>query len=446
MDNEALAELLKGIAETQEQISGTLQKMNAAPNVATPTTKGIEDQGTPAPERRSYITPSERLELSKALGSMSDNELAMLFSKQARVRNTGIPLETWLNTAGFAAQVAFDGISGQLNPEMRKALDVSGSTALIRQDLEPMLYEIFVRIFPAYDRMRKEPANGLTHAWNQITAYGDAKFMAELGTVSDDTSTYERKTTNVAILATRRGISLKSQFAVMAGGMNYNPEQIELQGGLRSIAHRMQQTIFAGNAADSGGTADNELGEYDANAFTGLRQLLTSANAQNLDPATNPTTTGSFRNAINAAVLPIVQAGGRPSILWSAPQEKITFDQQQDVNFRVLAGQNQVNLGAGVVADRVNTIAGPLPWAVVPGDSISSYHATTYSSNLVRELYILDEESITLPYLGTPGPTVLEIPIGISGQLTHLYVIFLMNGLAVKVLPWNNKVRVKVTA
>ena len=184
--------------------------------------------------------------MGETLKGMSDNEIANMTSSQVRKQGNGIPLETWLNTAGFSAQVAFDGITQQLDPEIQKAIDTSSASALIRQDLEPLLYEVFVRIFPAYDRFGKEPANGLTHAWNQITDYGDAVFMSELGTVTDDKSTYVRKTTNVAILATRRGLSLKSKFAVIAGGMQYNPEQIELQGGLRSIAYRMQKTIFEG--------------------------------------------------------------------------------------------------------------------------------------------------------------------------------------------------------
>jgi len=456
MTNEELADLLKSNNEALEAIGSTLQKMNATPNVAVPapaTAQGISDQATPTQEMRRFITPDERLALSDTLRTRSDSQLGALFTQQARAQSMGIPLDLWLNTAGFAAQNAFDGIRGQLQPDVAKALDSVGATALIRQDLEPILYEIFIRIFPAYERFRKEPANGLVHAWNQITAYGDAKFMAELGTVSDDTSTYQRQTTNVAILATRRGISLKSQFAVMAGGMNYNPEQIELQGGLRSIAHRMQTTIFEGNAADSGGTADNNLGVYDANAFTGLRQLLETGSAWAVDPSGYNTTTGyaqGFRAGLDSAVLPIIQAGGRPSVVWSHPSEKITFNEQQDINFRILAGQNQETLGVGVVADRINTVAGPVPWAVVPGDSISSYHRTGSTVNTVvngskvRDIYVLDEESITLPYLGSPGPTVLEIPIGISGQLTHLYIVFLMNGLAVKVLPWNNKIMVKI--
>jgi len=441
-----LEALLKGVLETQEQIGQTLLKMNEAPNVAAPaTTASVENQGTPAPRR--YITPDERMELATTLRSKSTSDIATLITRQASVKDSGIPLDLWLNTAGFAAQNAFNQISGQLDPDIAKALDTGGAAALIRQDLEPMLYEVFIRLFPAYDRFPKEPANGLVHAWNQITAYGDAKFMAELGTVSDDTSTYVRQTTNVAILATRRGISLKSQFDVMAGGMNYNPEAIELQGGLRAMAHKMQKQIFGGNAAVASGTADDEYGLYDANAFTGLRQLLVT-NAVNLDPATfdwddKSTWPGtSFRNQVDAALLPIIQAGGRPSILWGHPQEKITFDEQQDPNVRLVA-PNYVDIGVGVTAQAFNTIAGQIPFAVVPGDSIASYHI---GPTLYRDLYMLDEGSITLPYLGSPGPTVLEIPIGISGQLTHLYIVFMMNGLAVKVLPWSNKIRVKVTA
>lgn len=433
-----LEALLKGVLETQEQIGQTLLRMNEAPAVATPTVS-VEDQGTPAPSTRRFITPDERMALSETLRTKSTSHIAELITRQAAVRDAGIPLHVWLNTAGFAAQNAFNQLGGQLDPDIAKALETGGATALIRQDLEPMLYEVFVRLFPAYDRFPKEPANGLVHAWNQITAYGDAKFMAELGTVSDDTSTYARKTTPVAILATRRGISLKSQFAVMAGGMNYNPEAIELQGGLRAIAHRMQTTIFEGNATVASGTADDEFGLYDANAFDGLRRALYT-NAVDLDPATDPTTTGSFRRAVDAALLPIVQAGGRPSIIWGHPQEKITFDEQQDVNVR-LVGPNYVDIGVGATAQTINTIAGQIPFAVVPGDSIGAYHI---GATKRRDLYMLDESSITLPYLGSPGPTVLEIPIGISGQLTHLYIVFMMNGLAVKVLPWSNKIRVKV--
>ena len=92
----------------------------------------------------------------------------------------------------------------------------------------------------------------------------------------------------------------------------------------------------------------------------------------------------------------------------------------------------------------VNTLAGQIGWNIVPGDSISSYTATTYSSNVVRDVYMVDPNGMSLPFLGTPGPTVLEIPVGISGQLTRLFIIFMMNGLACKVPQFSNKIRIKV--
>lgn len=443
-----MEDLYRRVAETQEQIAKTLEALNAAPAVAMPAPALVQDvttQATPAPIQRS-LTAQDLWDVKNALRTKSNAELLALFGEQSRQKGTGIPLEQWLNAGGMALQNGFNGLHNVVDPDISKAVDTGVVSALIRQDLEPVLYELFIRQFPAYDRFPKEPANGLVHAWNQITSYGGAKFMSELGTVTDDVSAYARQTTNVAILATRRGISLKSQFAVIAGGMGYNPEGLEMQGGLRAMSHEMQKAIFGGQAADSGGTASNELGLYDANAFTGLRHTLNTARAINVDPATNPTTTGNFRFAFDEAVLEITQAGGPPpSIAWSHPAEKISFDEQQDPNVRVLA-QNLVNIGVGVVANQVNTIAGPIPWAIVPGDSISNYTATTYSSNNVRDIYLLDESTITLPYLGAPGPTVLDIPIGISGQLTHLFIIFMMNGLAVKAPQFSNKIRVKVAS
>jgi len=292
--------------------------------------------------------------------------------------------------------------------------------------------------------MGKEPANGLIHAFNRVTAYGTASFMPELGTVTDDKSTYERASTNIAILATRRGVTLKSQFAVAAGGMAWSPEAIEMQGGLRAIAHKMQQTIFGGQASDSGGTNSNELGLYDADGFTGLRSILNSGRVKNVDPATAPTAAGNVRRAVDAALLEAIQTGATgPWEIWSHPSEKVTFDEQQDTNVRILEA-SQRGASIGVVTQAVNTLAGQIGWNIVPGDSISSYTATTYSSNVVRDVYMVDPNGMSLPFLGTPGPTVLEIPVGISGQLTRLFIIFMMNGLAVKVPQFSNKIRVKV--
>lgn len=448
MTPEERAAAVAAAQKSLSDIGAMLASLNDAPGnlvaPAAPTVvQGIADQGT-APQgiRRSVMTRSDQLAIRSQLRTKSSAELSALFYEQAGQQGTGIPLQAWLNAGGAARSAAFGQMHDrELDPGMQKALDSSGAAALIRQDLEPILYELYIREFPAFDRFIKEPANGLTHTYQQITSFGNAQFMGELGTVTDDASTYVRQTTNVAILATRRGVSLKSQFAAVQSGAGFSPEQLELQGGLLAIANRMQLQIFSGHSTDSGGTGDNELGLYDANAFTGLRSILNSARAVNVDPATSPTTTGSMRRAINSAVTQAMQQAGRPNIAWANPLDKETFDEQQDANVQYI--NSLVDVAPGVVTNAVNTSMGRTPLAVVPGDAIEPYVASTYSGNTVRDIYLLDERTISLPFLGSEGPTVLDIPIGISGQLTHLFIIFGMWGLAVKAPTFSNKVRVK---
>jgi hypothetical protein len=423
---------LDSVMDTLADIQRGLLSLNSTPTTALVAPVGVTDQATPNASR--LLSRADILELRAKLRAKTTSELQALFAMQLSRKDTGVPFDLWANTGGYPVQAAL-----AQNPDLVKALDTSGASALIRQDLEPVLYELFVREFPAFDRFPREPANGLVHAYNQVTSFGDAQFMPELGTVTDDASTYVRKTTNIAIIATRRGVSLKSQFAVLAGGAGYNPEQLELQGGMRAISHRMQKTIFQGQSTDSGGDSLNELGEYDANSFDGLRSILNSARAKNVDPTA--ATPEDMRAAIDRAAEEIVEQGGQASIIWNHPHEKVSFDLQQDKNIRYM--NSFVDVAPGVQTNAVNTVFGPLPLAVAAGDSIGTYTATTYSGNTVRDMYVLDESSISLPYLGSEGPTVLDIPIGISGQLTHLYIMFGMWGLAVKAIPFSNKVRVK---
>ena len=431
---------LSGVLDTLSGIQRSLESLNAAPNTvdpaAAPTTKGVEDAPVTQPSSRKLLSMEEMTELKdqirfKPNGSIrSVGELQSLFIQQANRQDTGVPLAAWANSGGYATQVAM-----AQNPMIQKALDSSGASALIRQDLEPVLQELFIREFPAYERFGRVPANGLVHAYDQVTSFGSAVFMPELGTVTDDTSVYARQTTNVAILATRRGVSFKGQFAVAAGGMSWDPAALEMQGGLRAIAHELQKAIFQGNSTNSGGTISSEDGAYDANAFTGLRSILNTGRAKNVDPTLS--TPEDMRAAIDRACEEIVEQGGRASIIWCHPHEKVSFDLQQDANVRYM---NQfVDVAVGVQTNAVNTVFGPLPLAVVPGDSVGTYT----NSGTRRDMYILDESSISLPYLGSEGPTVLEIPPGVAGQLTRLFIIFGMWGLAVRAIPFSNKVRVK---
>jgi hypothetical protein len=448
----ALDALLREVLTSQEKIASALAAMNEQPHITPGTVvmEGIADQGKSAEQVPSrYLSMTDRLTLRQELRKRSDSELAALFSMQARSRDAGVPVEEWLRAGGATASYVMDGIiRQQSDPMVRKALDSGGASALIRQDLEPVLYEIYVREFPAWERFPKEPANGLVHAFNQITAFGAAEFMAELGTVADDKSTYVRQTTNVAIVATRRGISLKSEFAVAAGGMGYDPMALELRGGSRALAKKEQDTIFGGSI-DSAGTATNETGLYDANGYTGLRSTLNQAQAVNADPTVgltgSPTTPDDLRSKIDAAAVAVMNNGGKVGIVWANPLDKTTFDLQQDKNVRYM--DRFVDVAPGVVTNAVNTVFGPLPIAMVPGSSIGAYVPDVLPSNwnTARDLYLLDESVISMPYLGSDGPTVLEIPIGISGQLTRLYIIFGMWGLAVKAPTFCNKVRVRVS-
>jgi len=430
----ALDPTIKSVLETLEDIGKQLGSLNDEPSVAQPAeVRGATEQPTDMQLTRT-LSRADQYELRSKLMAKSTSELSNMFSIQARKQGVGIPFDLWANSGGSPVQAAL----GQ-NVELTKALDTGGAAALIRQDLEPILYALFIKTFPAWERFAKEPANGLVHAYNQITDYGDAQFMTELGTVTDDVSTYVRQTTPVSVIATRRGISLKSQFAVQAGGAGFNPEQIELQSGLRAIAHKMQKTIFQGNATASGGTADDEYGAYDANGFTGLRSTLNLSKAKTVDPTA--ATPEDMRASLDRAAQEVMDLGGSVNIIYCRPNEKVSFDLQQDKNVRYM--NSFVDVVPGVQTNAVNTVFGPLPLAVIPGDSIGTY---TRSAVNYGDMYLLDESTISMPYLGTDGISVLDIPIGISGQLTHLYIMFGMWGLAVKALPFSNKVRVKQAA
>lgn len=421
---------VRGVLESLEKIQKDLESLNSAPTTAAQQVPAATG-GSPAPA--SYLSKADMFAVREELKRKSTPELHAMFDIQASQQGVGIPFSVWAATGGNPVRAAIES-----NPVLTKALDTGSASALIRQDLEPIMLELFIREFPVFENFPKEPANGLVHAYNQVTSFGDAQFMSELGTVTDDQSTYVRQTTNVAILATRRGISLKAQFAALQGGAGFNPENLEMQGGLRAIAHKMQKTIFQGNATVSTGTASTEDGAYDPNGFDGLRKILNTARAVDVDPATNPTTTGNVRRVIDEALLEAMNAGGTVNNIYMRPTEKLAFDLQQDAN--VMYMNNLANTAVGVNVTQVNTIFGSLGINVVPGDSIGTY---TRSGTSRADIYLLDDRTITMPYLGSEGPTVLDIPIGISGQLTHLFIIFGMWGLAVKAPIFSNKVRVK---
>ena len=324
------------------------------------------------------------------------------------------------------------------NPNIAKLLDSSGGTALIRQDLEPILYSLFVKKFPFFERIRKEPANGLVHAFNQQSAYGDAVFQTETGTVTDDAATYVRKTTNVAVLATRRGITLKSQFALNQGGGPFNGLSTELASGVTAIAHKLQVALFQGNADTSASAgATTELGAYDANGFTGLRKTLGAAAA---DAQIVNKSSAAYLATINSNVAAILNQGGNPSAILCSPTDYAGLVNEVTNLVRYNA-PSQSNQALGLTLGTVVTAAGELPVLPVPGDSIGAY---AISGTDYRDMYVVDEDTWSMPYLGSDSITTLEIPVGVNGSLSRLYIMYVMFGLAAKAPKFNGKIRVTV--
>jgi hypothetical protein len=369
-------------------------------------------------------------ELRKRFKQMSTAEITEMLDIQAGRENGKQASSEVLNTLAVA------------NPQIAKLLDASGGAALIRQDLEPMLYALFVKRFPLFERMRKEPANGLVHAYNQQTSYGDAVFQTELGTVTDDVNVYARQTTNVAVLATRRGISLKSQFAIQQGGAAGNHGlATELSGGVTAIAHKLQKQVLQGNASTSASAgASTELGAWDVNGFDGLRKLLgTAASAGNV--ITNKGTS-SYTAAINETVAGILNNGGNPSAIVLSPTDYAAYTNELLSLVRFTGGENaNPGLGLGSVA----TPAGALPLLAIPGDGVGSYAITSGGTTTnYRDMYVIDEDVWSMPFLGNDAITTLEIPVGVAGALTRLYIQFCMYGLANKAPQFNGKIRVTV--
>jgi hypothetical protein len=368
-------------------------------------------------------------ELRKKFGKMNTSELGEALDIQAG-RETGKQASADILNRLAAA-----------NPNITKLLDSSGGTALIRQDLEPILYSLFVKRFPMFERIRKEPANGLVHAFNQQTAYGDAVFQTETGTVTDDANTYARQTTNVSVLASRRGITLKSQFALTQGGSPFNGISSELAGGVTAIANKLQKTLFQGNATvTSGAGATTELGAYDANAFDGLRKLLGTAAGQG-EIVTKGT--AAYLATINSAVAAVLDNGGNPSAIVCTPTDYAGLVNELTNLVRYNAPA-QADQAAGATFGQVVTAAGALPILAVAGDSIGSYTVTSPTTANYRDMYVIDEDSWSLPYLGADSITTLEIPVGVNGSLSRLYIMYVMFGLANKAPQFNAKIRVTV--
>jgi hypothetical protein len=416
---------LKRVLQTLDEFGPTFQKANDA-DPSTFKTAGADLSTLPVPSL-GFMSTDDQMYVRKSLRKLRTDELGQLLTK-AMVAGSGRgrPADTSIFEAASVSGID------------TKALDTASGAALQRTDLDPILQELFLRIYPGWDRLRKVQANGVSHTWNQITDYGDSTFMSEIGTVTDHTSTFVRKTANIAVIGDRRGVTFKEALAVPAGGMSWDAQRIEIQNGLYAMAHRLQKTVYQGQSTNSGGTASNEYGLYDANAFDGFRSQLNTANAVNASPYLT-SSPDSFVSKINDAIVGITDVVGvAPTAIHARQSEIAQFINQQLSLVRIV---DRVEYTPGVMVPAVATVSGLLPLVGIPGDSIGTYTASTFSNKTVADMYVLNEDHIVIPYLGGPGPSVIEIPPGVSGQLTRLFILWFMGSLAVLSLPHSSKIR-----
>lgn len=341
-------------------------------------------------------------------------------------QGAGIPFTSWANDH-TREKIVDDEMTS-------KFIDTAQGGVLIRQDLEPLIFAAFVRRFPAFARVDKIPANGLVHTFQRVDARPTASFIAETATVPDSQSVYTRATSNIAVLALRVGTSLKQQLSVTAGGMPFNTEQQEISFGIEAIAAQLQQTYLQGNATIVGGTLNTVDGLYDANSFDGLRRTVPAANIRALGADT-------ILEGLNQTDALAVNLGGMSSVVMMRVNDAVQFENELQP-FRRFVDSERVEVVPGLPnVTGVNLSgSGIVPVIKVPGADWTVY---TFGGDAgISDAYIIDESVVAMPFLGSDTPTVIELPLGVTGALTKLYILVGMFGVAVRVPNFIAKLRV----
>lgn len=341
-------------------------------------------------------------------------------------QGAGIPFQAWANQH-TASKIVED-------VEFAKFIDTTSGNVLIRQDLEPLIYAAFVRRFPAFARVDKTPANGLVHTFQRTDARPVATYIAETANVPDSQSVYTRATSNISVLALRVGTSLKQSLSVTAGGMPFDTEQQEISFGIEAIASQLQQTYLQGNATVPGGTLNTVDGLFDANSFDGLRRTVPAANIRALG-------TDTILEGLNQADALSVNLGGTSTVVMMRVTDGVQFENELQP-FRRFIESERVEVVPGLpnVTGVSLSGSGVVPVIKVPGADWTVY--TVGGDAGISDAYVIDESVVTMPYLGSDVPTVIELPLGVTGALTKLYMLVGMFGVAVRVPNFIAKLRV----
>ncbi len=425
-----VAESISNSLERLEEITKGLQALSQPATAAVVADdKRHEDGGT---ERG--VAHTRELDIQKLRASalrLPPAQLKAALRDQLQYgsqEGAGIPFQQWAN--GDTAQKVLE------NPDVAKFIDTVGGNVLIRQDLEPLIFAAFVRRFPAFARVDKIPANGLVHSYQRVDARPVASYIAEVATVPDSQSVYTRATSNIAVLAVRVGTSLKQSLSVQAGGMPWNTEQQEIMFGIESIAAQLQQTYLQGNASVAAGTLNTEDGLFDANSFDGLRRLIPAANIRALG-------TDTILEGLNQADALAVNNGGLSTAVLMRVTDAVQFENELQP-FRRFVDSERVEVVPGLPNVTAVNLSGSglVPVIKVPGADATVYQVGGVGDAGLSDAFVVDESVVTMPYLGSDTPTVIELPLGVTGALTKLFILVGMFGVALRVPNFVAKLRV----
>ncbi len=419
---------LTGVLERLEEITKGLQGLSQPPTAAEANNnEDHPDGGTIRGVARARSLEIEQMR-EKAM-RLPPAQLKAAIRDQLEYgsdQGAGIPFQAWANQH-TASKIVED-------VEFAKFIDTTSGNVLIRQDLEPLIFAAFVRRFPAFARVDKTPANGLVHTFQRTDARPVATYIAETANVPDSQSVYTRATSNISVLALRVGTSLKQSLSVTAGGMPFDTEQQEISFGIEAIAAQLQQTYLQGNATVPGGTLNTVDGLFDANSFDGLRRTVPAANIRALG-------TDTILEGLNQADALSVNLGGTSTVVMMRVTDGVQFENELQP-FRRFIESERVEVVPGLpnVTGVSLSGSGVVPVIKVPGADWTVY--TVGGDAGISDAYVLDESVVTLPYLGSDVPTVIELPLGVTGALTKLYMLVGMFGVAVRVPNFIAKLRI----
>lgn len=419
------------VMERLDEIKAGLAKLSGPPAPSeTPADETHKEGGTILGAQRARAVDIEQLRV-QAL-ALPPAQLKAAIRDQLEYgssQGAGIPIQAWLDP-NIARQMA--------NPDapesVRKFIDTVSGNVLIRQDLEPLIYAAFVRRFPAFARVDKVPANGLVHTFQRVDARPTATYIAETAAVPDSQSVYTRGTANIAVLALRVGTSLKQQLSVAAGGMPWNTEQQEISFGIETIAAQLQQTFLQGNATVVGGTLNTVDGLFDPNSFDGLRRTVPAANIRALGADT-------ILEGLNQTDVLVVNNGGQATVVLMRATDAAQFENELQPFRRFIESERvEVVPGLPMVTGVSLSGSGIVPVIKVPGADWTVY--TVGADAGISDAYVLDENVVAMPYLGSDTPTVIELPLGVTGSLTKLFILVGLFGTAVRVPNFIAKLRI----